>query len=57
MIFRVQINHLQPGTTYYYRVQSVDALNRAKGSESLVRVNRFTTPAPGEQIVAYAQPK
>jgi hypothetical protein len=43
MIFRVQINHLQPGTTYYYRVQSVDALNRAKGSESLVRVNQFTT--------------
>jgi Purple acid Phosphatase, N-terminal domain len=49
MIFRVQINHLQPGTTYYYRVQSVDALNRTEGSESLVRVNQFTTEQPSRR--------
>jgi phosphodiesterase/alkaline phosphatase D-like protein len=41
MIFRVQVNHLQPETTYYYRVESVDALNIAEGSES--PVNQFTT--------------
>jgi phosphodiesterase/alkaline phosphatase D-like protein len=41
MIFRVQVNHLQPETTYYYRVESVDALDIAEGSES--PVSRFTT--------------
>jgi phosphodiesterase/alkaline phosphatase D-like protein len=41
MIFRVQVNHLQPETTYYYRVESVDALDIAEGSES--PVNQFTT--------------
>ena len=41
MIFRVQVNHLQPGTTYYYRVESVDALQKSEGSES--PVNQFTT--------------
>jgi phosphodiesterase/alkaline phosphatase D-like protein len=41
MTFRVQINRLKPGTTYYYRVESVNALDIAEGSES--PVNRFTT--------------
>jgi hypothetical protein len=41
MIFRVQVNHLQPGTTYYYRVESVDALDTSDGPES--PVNQFTT--------------
>jgi hypothetical protein len=41
MIFRVQVNHLQPETTYYYRVESVNAFDIAEGSES--PVNQFTT--------------
>jgi hypothetical protein len=41
MTFRVQMNRLKPGTTYYYRVESVDALDIAEGSES--PVNQFTT--------------
>lgn len=47
MIFRVQINHLQPQTTYYYRVESVDAFNIAEVQECELR--QFTTaPPPGE---------
>jgi len=41
MIYRVQVNHLKPGTTYYYRVESVDAHDTAEGMESTV--NEFTT--------------
>jgi phosphodiesterase/alkaline phosphatase D-like protein len=41
MTFRVQMNRLKPGMTYYYRVESVDALDIAEGSES--PVNQFTT--------------
>jgi hypothetical protein len=41
MIYRVQINHLKPGTIYYYRVESVDATDRAEGMESAL--NQFTT--------------
>jgi hypothetical protein len=45
MTFRVQMNHLAPGTTYYYRVESVNALDIAEGSES--PVNQFATePSP-----------
>jgi len=40
-VFRVQINRLQPGTTYYYRVESVNALDIAEGPESPVA--QFTT--------------
>jgi phosphodiesterase/alkaline phosphatase D-like protein len=41
MTFRVQMNHLKPGTTYYYRVESADARDIAEGPESAV--NQFTT--------------
>jgi hypothetical protein len=41
MTYRVQINHLKPGTTYYYSVESVNATGTAEGSESAV--NQFTT--------------
>ena len=41
MTFRVQMNRLKPGTTYYYRVESVNALDIAEGSES--PVSQFTT--------------
>ena len=41
MTFRVQMNRLKPGTTYYYRVESVDALDIAEGPES--PISQFTT--------------
>jgi hypothetical protein len=41
MIYRVQVNHLRPSTTYYYRVESVNALNVSEGPES--GVHQFTT--------------
>jgi hypothetical protein len=45
MTFRVQMNRLKPGTTYYYRVESANAFDTAEGSES--PVDRFTTePSP-----------
>ena len=41
MIYRVQVNHLEPATTYYYRVQSENALDVGEGPESAV--GKFTT--------------
>jgi phosphodiesterase/alkaline phosphatase D-like protein len=41
MIYRVQMNDLEPATTYYYRVESENALNVGEGPESAV--NKFTT--------------
>ena len=41
MTFRVQMNRLQPGTTYYYRVESANALDVAEGPES--SVSQFIT--------------
>ena len=41
MTFRVQMNRLKPGQTYYYRVESVNALDIAEGPES--PVSQFTT--------------
>ena len=55
MIYRVQVNHLNPGTTYFYRVESVDAKDISEGSESMV--NQFTTPPPGERIPKLPQPQ
>ena len=42
-------------TTYYYWVTSVGADGVSDGVQS--SVSQFTTPAPGEQIVAYPQPQ
>jgi hypothetical protein len=52
--FRVRIDDLPPRTTYYYMVTSMGADGESDGVQSLV--SQFTTPAPGEQIVAYPQP-
>jgi phosphodiesterase/alkaline phosphatase D-like protein len=41
MTFRVQMNRLKPGTTYYYRVESADAFDTVEGPES--SVSQFTT--------------
>ena len=45
MIYRVEVNHLKPGTTYYYSVESANAFNTSEGPDSAV--NQFTTePSP-----------
>jgi phosphodiesterase/alkaline phosphatase D-like protein len=50
-IFRVRMSGLKPQTTYYYKVTSTESTGKSDGVES--RVNQFTTPSPGEQILAY----
>jgi hypothetical protein len=54
-IFRVRMAGLKPQTTYYYKVTSTDGGGVSDGVES--PVSQFTTPAPGERIVAYPQPR
>jgi phosphodiesterase/alkaline phosphatase D-like protein len=50
-IFRVRVGGLKPQTTYYYRVTSMESNGKSDGMES--PVNQFTTPGPGERIVAH----
>jgi len=50
-IFRVRMPGLKPQTTYYYRVTSMESNGKSDGVES--PVTQFTTPGPGERIVAY----
>ena len=50
-IFRVRMPGLKPQTTYYYKVTSEESNGKNYGVESPVK--QFTTPAPGERIVAY----
>ena len=50
-IFRVRMAGLKPQTTYYYKVTSTESNGKSDGVES--PVNQFTTPGPGERIVAY----
>jgi hypothetical protein len=54
-MFRVRMVDLKPQTTYYYKVSSMGSDGESDGVES--RVAKFTTPAPGERIIAYPQPK
>jgi phosphodiesterase/alkaline phosphatase D-like protein len=54
-IFRVRMMELRPQTTYYYKVTSINSSEESDGVES--PVNQFTTPAPGERVIAYPQPK
>jgi hypothetical protein len=49
--FRVRMDGLKPQTTYFYKVTSTDGGGVSDGVES--PVSQFTTPAPGERIVAY----
>jgi hypothetical protein len=54
-MFRVRIDALQPRTTYYYRIISLEA----DGNEDNVQgadLGQFTTPGPDGRIVAYPQP-
>jgi len=50
-IFRVRISGLQPRTTYYYRVTSIESDGGSDGVASPVK--RFTTPRPGGRLLAY----
>ena len=50
-IFRVRMPGLKPQTTYYYKVTSTESNGKSDGVES--PINQFTTPGPGERIVAY----
>ena len=54
-IFRVRLVDLQPQTTYYYKVSSMGEDGESDGVEG--PVGKFTTPAPGEVINNYPQPK
>ncbi len=54
-IFRVRMVDLKPQTTYYYKVSSVGANGESDGVEG--PVSKFATPAPGEVINNYHQPK
>jgi phosphodiesterase/alkaline phosphatase D-like protein len=54
-IWRVRLQRLEPKTTYYYRVTSVDSAGKGDGEES--GVNHFTTPAEGQAVNNYPQPK
>ena len=48
--FRVRMEGLKPQTTYYYRVSSEESNGKTDGVKSTVK--KFTTPGPGERIVA-----
>jgi phosphodiesterase/alkaline phosphatase D-like protein len=54
-IFRVRMLDLRPQTTYYYKVTSIGAKSESDGVES--PVSHLTTPALGEVINNYPQPK
>ena len=54
-IFRVRMVDLKPQTIYYYKVTSTDSGGESDGVES--PVSKFTTPAAGEVINNYPQPK
>jgi hypothetical protein len=54
-IFRVRLVDLKPETTYYYKVSSMGADGESDGVEG--PVSKFTTPAPGQVINNYPQPK
>jgi hypothetical protein len=41
MIYRVQVDNLEPGLTYYYSVEFTDANGTSQGADSTVR--QFTT--------------
>jgi phosphodiesterase/alkaline phosphatase D-like protein len=49
-MFRVRVEGLKPRTTYYYTVTSEESNGKSDGVKSPVK--KFTTPGPGERIVA-----
>jgi phosphodiesterase/alkaline phosphatase D-like protein len=49
-IFRVRVSGLKPRTTYYYKVTAMESNGTSDGMQSPVK--QFTTPGPGERVVA-----
>ena len=43
-VFRVHLYNLEPRTTYYYKVDSMDARSNAKSDGVISPVKKFTTP-------------
>ena len=54
-IFRVRLVDLKPQTTYYYKVTSMGEDGESDGVE--IPISKFTTPASGEVVNNYPQPK
>jgi len=54
-IFRARLYNLKPETTYYYTVRSMGYDGQSDGVEG--PLSHFTTPATGEIINNYPQPK
>jgi len=54
-IFRVRLVELKPQTIYYYKVTSEDSAGQSDGVEG--PISHFTTPALGEVVNNYPQPK
>ena len=54
-IFRARLYNLKPETTYYYTVTSMGYDGQSDGVEG--PLSHFTTPATGEIINNYPQPK
>ena len=50
-MFRVRMEGLKAGTTYYYTVTSEESNGKSDGVKSPVK--KFTTPNPGQRVVAY----
>src|SRR5258708_28412715 len=46
-IFRVRLDDLKPGTTYYYRVGSMEANDTDDGTKSTIK--QFTTPGESQR--------
>ena len=46
-VFRVRLDNLKPGTTYYYTVGSMEAQGTDDGTKSVVK--QFTTPAESQR--------
>jgi hypothetical protein len=53
-MFRVRMDGLTPGATYYYKVTSVEANGTSDGVES--DVDQFTMPSEGQRIQNYPPP-
>jgi phosphodiesterase/alkaline phosphatase D-like protein len=43
-VFRVRIEDLQPKTTYYYKVDSMDGKTNGRSDGVISPVKKFTTP-------------
>jgi hypothetical protein len=54
-VFRVRMEDLKPGTTYYYKVNSMEANGKDDGVKSIVK--HFTTEPNGKDDVAKSTAK